>query len=296
MKFAVEEKVVVRIGILTGGFFLIRWLVQLAGMKLIPFTDPWDKAILAAVNPDNYAPGLDQFFRALTDYTNFLIVAPILSWFIARLLCCFFPGQKRLFAGLLALETVLLAVLAALGYLWPNKTYVGVNVLEVLSILGAFGLTAFLLYRLDETAAPRLTLIFCLMLFSGCLADFFATQPIKESVARPRPLNDANKPWNEQVRPIPDEILHGANSFPSGHTSGTFALLTPLFWFVRDRRIRAGLLAWATLQGVSRVYTAAHFPFCCLMGAFLGFAVGTLVFFMLWETLSRRAPEPSPVS
>ena len=292
MKRAVAGKIVVRLLMLGVGFVCLRWVLYLAGIGLVPLTDPWDKAVLAACNPDHYVPVLDEFIRALTDYTNFLIVAPILSWLIARGLFRLFPRFKMLFVGILASETVILAVLAALGKLWPNKTYVGVNIIEVIAILAAFGLVAFLFYKLDGDAMRCLSVACGLALLSGTITDFGITNPIKKAVARPRPLNDANKPWNEQVRVIPDELQRGNNSFPSGHTSGTFALLTPLFWFTRDRRVRAGLLTWATLQGFSRVYTAAHFPFCCLMGGLLGFSMGTLVFFVLGGRSLWKQPEP----
>jgi membrane-associated phospholipid phosphatase len=259
-------------------------------------TDGTDKAILAAINPDAYTPGLDQFIRALTDYTNFLILAPFLSWMIAYGLYRLLPKFKAVFTGLLAIETVVLAVLAALGKIWPNTVYVGANVLLVLWILMFFGLAAYLFHRMNKDAMRRFALMFWLVLLSGILTDFFATNPIKNAVARPRPLNDANKPWNEGVRVIPDEALHGNNSYPSGHTSGTFSLLTPLFWYVRDRRLRAGLLTWAGLQGFARVYTAAHFPFCVLMGGILGFTVGTLVFFTLGGSSLRAPKEPPQVS
>ena len=77
-------------------------------------------------------------------------------------------------------------------------------------------------------------------------------------------------------------VLKDNNSFHSVHTSGTFALLAPFFEFPRDRRVRAGLMLWATLQGIGGGYTAAHFPFCVLMGGLLGFGMGTLIFFTLW--------------
>lgn len=281
MKHTGFWNIVVRLLILAVGFGLITGLVYAAGIGLVPLVDGVDKTILAACNPDAYVPGLDQFIRALTDYTNFLILTPIVSWMIARGLYRLFPRHKRVFVGLLFAETIVMALLAAFGRIWPNKTYVGVNVLFVIMILAAFGLAAFLFHSMDDNAMRRLARVFWLVLLSGWLTDSLATNNIKNAVARPRPLNDANKPWNAQVRVIPDELLRGRNSYPSGHTAGTFALLTPLFWHARDRRIRAGLLGWATLQGFSRVYTAAHFPFCCLMGGILGFSVGTLVFFTL---------------
>jgi len=291
LKPALILKVAIRLAALAGGFAVIAGLVYAAGLWLVPWTDSADKAILAACNPDTYAPGLDQFFRAVSDYSNFLILLPFLSWTLATAIYTLLPKLKVFVVGLLAAETVTFTVLAAMGKIWPNKTYVGVNVLLVLAILAAFGLMTYLFHRLDRSAIRRLTGVFGLMLFSGLLTDFGATSRIKEAVARPRPLNDAHKPWNEHVRVIPDEVLRGRNSYPSGHTSGTFSLLTPLFWYVRDRRGRAGLLGWATLQGMSRVYTAAHFPFCCLMGGLLGFGVGTLVFFALGGPSLRSKPE-----
>jgi membrane-associated phospholipid phosphatase len=283
-----------RISILLAGFSAVAGLVYAAGIFLIPWTDAADKAILAAINPDTYAPGFDQFFRAINDYTNALILLPLLSWLIAHGLYRLFPRYKRVVTGLLAAETVIIALCAALGKLWPNKTYTGVNVLEALWFLAALGLLTFFFHALQSPAIRRFSCAIGLAFLSGSMTDFIATRTIKDAVARPRPLNDANKPWNEKVRIIPDEVLRGRNSFPSGHMSGTFALLTPLFWYARDRRVRAGLLTWATLQGVGRVYTAAHFPFCVLMGGILGFSVGTLVFFTLGGPSLWPRPEDAP--
>jgi membrane-associated phospholipid phosphatase len=281
VKYKTLLNAIVRLLILAWGFGFLCGLVYAAGILLVPFTDGIDKSILAACNPDSYAPGLDQFFRALTDYTNFVIVVPLLSWMIAYGLYRLLPGYKRVFTSLLMTETVVFVALAALGQLWPNKTYSGVNVLLVLMIILAFGTCAYLFHRMNDNAMRRFSRVFWLVMISILLTDFVATNYIKGAVARPRPFNEANKPWNEEVRPIPDEKLAGCNSFPSGHTSGTFALLTPIFWYTQNKKVRAGLMSWCVLQGCSRVYTAAHFPFCCLMGGILGFGVGTLVFFCL---------------
>lgn len=328
-----------RLAIVAVGFAIISLLVYTAGIKLVPFTDPYDKAILAFFNPDEYAPGLDQFFRALTDYTNGLISVPLLSFMLAYGLYRAFRapkgvlavllgvellltivlfskgyrkpfiaiplaftilsyalfrligGKKGFFVGLLAAESVVVTALVALGKIWPNKTYVGANVLLVIATIAAFGLMTYLFHTMDEDSMRRFARVFWLVLLSVYLTDFVATDRIKDAVKRPRPLNDANKPWNEQVRIIPDEVLRGANSFPSGHTSGTFSLLTPLFWYTRNRKVRTGLLGWSILQGFSRVYTAAHFPFCCLMGGVLGFSIGTLVFFALGGPSLRKPVE-----
>ena len=284
--------VVTRVLLLASGFALISGLVYAAGLWLVPLVDGADKAILAACNPDEYLPGVDQFFRALTDYTNFLIAVPLLSWMVAYGVYRLFPRHKRLLVNVLIVETVGVAVVAALGGIWPNTVYTGANVLLVIFVLAAFGAIAGLFRAMDDDAMRRFARVFWLVLLSVCLTDFVATDLIKAAIARPRPLNDANKPWNEKVRIIPDEVLRGCNSYPSGHTSSTFALLTPWFWFTRNRKVRTGLMTWCVLQGFSRVYTAAHFPFCCLMGGILGFAVGTLVFFTLGG-MALRPPAKS---
>ena len=282
-----------RLLILVGGSGIIVGVVYAAGRWLVPITDSADKAILAACNPDNYTPGLDQFMRATTDYTNLVISAPLLSWMIAYGLYRLLPRYKSIFTGLLVVETVAMAALAAAGKIWPNKTYAGANVLLVIFMLVFFGLAAYLFHVMDDDAMRRFARVFWLILLSIAITNT-ATDYIKKTIARPRPFNDANKPWNEHVRNIPDELLRGKNSFPSGHTSGTFALLTPIIWYTRNRKVRAGLLGWCVLQGFTRVYTAAHFPFCCLMGGVLGFTIGTTVFFALGGPNLRRPIEPEP--
>jgi len=284
---------VVRIFLFLCGFLLVAWIVYALGKLLIPVTDRADKAILAACNPDHYVPVLDQFLRALTDYTNFLIAAPLFSFAIASLLYRLVRKGKTVFAGLLAAETVIIAILAALGKIWPNNTYVLSNVFLVIGILLAFCAAAVAFDRMTDDAMRRFFWISLLALLSGYMAGSVSTEWIKKAVARPRPLNSANAPWNEHLRIVPDENLHGRNSYPSGHTSGTFGLLTPLFLFIRNRKGRAALIGWGVLQGYARVYTAAHFPFCCLMGAVLGLSIGTLVFFTLGGPY-LRGQERSP--
>jgi len=274
------------------GLLLSGLMVYATGRWLVPFFDPLDKSILAVCNPDNHIPGLDQFMRAWTDYCNFLISTPTLSWIVAYGLCRLMPRYKVVVTGLLIVETLVFAVLAAMGKIWPNKTYVGPNVMLVVGILIVFGGAAYLFHRMDRDALRRFSMVLMLVFLSGYLTGYLSTNKIKNAVARPRPLHDANKPWNEQIRTIPDEVLRGRNSFPSGHTSGTFGLITPLFWYTRNRKARAGLLGLGVLQGFSRVYTAAHFPFCCLMGGILGFLNGTIIFFALGGPY-LRAPVPS---
>lgn len=274
---------------MVAGFGLVFFITYEAGKHIVPLVDGLDKTILAAVNPDTYLPVMDEFIRALTDYSNFLFAIGMVSWMVAYGIYRLCRGKgKNVITGLLLVEMVVVAILAAFGKLWPNKTLIGANVFLVVWLLMTLGGTAYAFYRMDDEGMRRFAGVFWLVAVSIYLTDIDITNTIKETIARPRPLHVANKPWNEHVRVIPEEELHGANSFPSGHTSGTFALFTPIFWYIRNRKARAGLFSWGVLQGFSRVYTAAHFPFCVLMGGFVGFSVGTLVFFCLGGPGLRR--------
>lgn len=306
MNYAVLREAAVRVSVLTVGFIIITSLVYTAGLVIVPLVHTTDQAILAAINPDTYFPGMDEFFRALTDYSITLIVLSLFSWNIAYWLYLlvgriarFFGASgvdKRIFTVLLGVNAHVWTVLCIMGKIFPNKTYVGVNILLVISMGIALGFTTWMFHRMDAGSMRGFARVFWLILLTAILTDFIATNHIKGTICRPRPFNDANKPWNESVRVIPDELLRGANSFPSGHTSGTFALITPMFWFARTRKARAGLLTWGVLQGVSRVYTAAHFPFCCLMGGLLGFTVGTLVYFAIGGPAVPKEEQAEPAA
>jgi len=342
------------------------WAVRLAGLALgyaalwvavlgfgyaaVPAVRVMDYPLSEAMNPDLYLPVLDEFFRALTDHTNFLIAVPLISlavavwvvrlieWPVAKaagwslLSCALWGGLVYMLAevleadarttlqlaalapvvllagvlpprlipalaprwwvgGLLVLESVLLLAAWASGWLFWNAELVGANWIQLAALLAVLAAMVHAFFHMGADARHRYGKLFLLVLASSLMVSLFATRSIKDSVARPRPLNDAHAPWNETLRPIPGELIRGASSYPSGHTSGTFALIAPLFWWTRSRGLRAGLLGWGVLQGVSRVYTVAHFTVDCIAGGILGFGTGTLVFFLLGGP-ATRPPEP----
>jgi undecaprenyl-diphosphatase len=66
------------------------------------------------------------------------------------------------------------------------------------------------------------------------------------------------------------------SSFPSDHTTGAFSLaLTVLF---RHRKIGLGMLLFAILTGISRVYVGHHYPFDVLGSIVVGVLASTLVY------------------
>lgn len=331
------------------GFGLLWGAAHAFGRFVVPSIQGIDQAISAAVNPDGYLPFVDEFFRFITDHTNFLIAAPLLAlaaavglyrltqmpiaralkWAVGWYLVWMIPivllrkeleeqgamiylvaalplilmllgaGVPRLFrpvdarkwlTGLLVVNLLVFLGLYFTHHLFWNYGLPGANYYLLPAMLGTFGMSIWAFATMDDDGMRRYARVFWMLLLTIILVDMFATEWTKDAIARPRPLSELNAPWNEALRAIPEETLRGNSSFPSGHTSGTFALLTPLFWWARDRRVRAFILTWAVLQGVSRVYTVAHFTSDCLVGAMLGLGTGTLVFFLLGGP-GLRAPE-----
>ena len=68
------------------------------------------------------------------------------------------------------------------------------------------------------------------------------------------------------------------NSFPSGHASSTFSVVTVLVWKLRQNKTVAALLMlFALMIAFSRIYIGMHYPFDVLTGAIVGIASGVIV-------------------
>ena len=107
------------------------------------------------------------------------------------------------------------------------------------------------------------------------LAIIFATLAgqitIKSIVKRPRPCH--TYPEVNILLPVPTDL-----SFPSGHTTSSFACSTVLFIFFPILGIIA--YTWAALTGFSRIYLFVHYLSDVLTGAVLGTIIGYLVTFL----------------
>ena len=108
-------------------------------------------------------------------------------------------------------------------------------------------------------------------------------QAIKHLAEQPRPLA-----WLDGVR-----VLHPlyANSFPSGDAAMAFAVACALLPG-ESRWWKAGLLTYAALIAVERVYAGVHFPLDVLAGALVGVLSAWIIWHLPWRTPWRRPSVP----
>ena len=93
------------------------------------------------------------------------------------------------------------------------------------------------------------------------------TQILKHSLGRPRPRHMEKGPWE-----IGPSFESGYDSFPSGHTSASFAVATVLaYYFPKGKFLWFGLAAFV---GICRVTKGSHFPTDALGGLLLGIVTG----------------------
>jgi undecaprenyl-diphosphatase len=118
-----------------------------------------------------------------------------------------------------------------------------------------------------------------LVVATTALSTSFVTTLLKHLIQRDRPPAVVLDP--EPLMDVPT-----TSSFPSGHTSTSFACA-----YVISRlapRLTVYVYVLATLIGFSRIYVGVHYPIDVLTGAVLGLVVATALL-MLLRAL-RRSP------
>ena len=118
------------------------------------------------------------------------------------------------------------------------------------------------------------------------LMAFGITEGLKHSVRRPRPY---------LAYPDDLEALHPVRgySFPSGHTSLTFAVATSLSLSCPKWYVIAPSMLWATGVGFSRLYLGVHNPSDVLVGAVVG-AGSALLAHYITRRIYADTPIPEP--
>ncbi len=96
------------------------------------------------------------------------------------------------------------------------------------------------------------------------------TQILKHTIGRPRPRLRQGQDWE-----IAPSLESGWDSFPSGHTTASFAVATVLaYHFPKAKMLWFGLAAF---NGTCRVITGAHFPTDVLGGVLVGIGTALII-------------------
>lgn len=119
---------------------------------------------------------------------------------------------------------------------------------------------------------PKRTRIWAVAGLAAMLITWLSGEVImKNLVCRVRPCN-----INFAVDMIVERPT--SYSFPSGHTSSSFACATVLFKM--NRKVGAAALFMAVLMGFSRLYNYVHFPTDVLAGMIWGILLASLTVFL----------------
>lgn len=106
-----------------------------------------------------------------------------------------------------------------------------------------------------------------LLLFSLAANAMVCNLLLKPLVARTRPYDLYG--YDILIPPV------GDGSFPSGHTSASFAAATAIY--AMNKKWGVAAYAFATLMGFSRLYLGVHFPTDVLAGAAIGVLMAKVV-------------------
>lgn len=104
------------------------------------------------------------------------------------------------------------------------------------------------------------------MLLSMCFTWLIGEIAIKHLVGRVRPCNSAFEKDDLLIKNPPHY------SFPSGHTTSSFAVSTVMFFMCPNAFVP--VLLFACLMGFSRMYLLVHYPTDVFAGVILGIVCG----------------------
>lgn len=117
------------------------------------------------------------------------------------------------------------------------------------------------------------------MLIAILIGALFTNICIKEIVARPRPYVDEANVFHQWWLSV-GHGLESEFSFPSGHTTASFAAMGAFFAFLDKKWSWLGFVL-ASLIAFSRIYIVVHYPSDILGGIVVGLISATLAYFIV---------------
>lgn len=118
--------------------------------------------------------------------------------------------------------------------------------------------------------------LFVVYLILTLAITWLLTFGLKNLMQRPRPCN--NKISTDRFKTVPYNNCPSDYSFPSGHSSTSFAAATVVGFFDKKRKwLYFGI---AGLISLSRIYLGVHFVLDVVGGAILGYFISRLILYL----------------
>ena len=236
-----------------------------------------DWRILLYLNPDSPVPVIDDLMIFVTDFSMPLFGLVFIFWEIGCQISKHTQISRKTLAQGMKIIGTALSILIGSAHFWAGYEHSYVFFPLAIIQFSAFWFMGNRIGQMDDASIDRFNRLFWLTGLAVLMTQI-SVEVLKEAVARPRPLSGDYALYDRGIRMVADEIVQSGYSYVAGHSATLFAMVMPLFFFTSKKCLRAGLILWALVHAFSRVYLAAHFPYCSLMGAALGFSMGTLVF------------------
>ena len=266
--------------VLTAIFYAFSFLID----------DEIDWRILLLLNPNSPIPVVDDLMILITDFSMPLFVLVFLFWEIGYQASKRARIAKKNVENSLKIIGIIFSTIITSAYFWAGYEHRSIFFPLAIIFAGAFWLMGSTIGRYKEEKLRQVNRLFWITILAALLTELASEEIIKDAVMRPRPLSDAYAVYNKEIRTVADEIVRGGNSYVAGHSAAFFAMITPMIYFASKRWLKAGLLLWALVHAFTRVYLAAHFPYCSLMGALFGFSMATLVVKIFGVSENGREP------
>lgn len=113
--------------------------------------------------------------------------------------------------------------------------------------------------------------------------SFIITAGLKFTFQRPRPYTALKNVYAD-----PSSTLGDHNSFPSGHTSMTFAMATSLALRYHNPWLITGVFTYASIAAYGRMYLGVHYPTDVLTGMAVGSASALLMYSLRKEIFKAK--------
>lgn len=251
----------------------------------------WDTRLLLFLNPDKYIPILDELVIFQTDFGAFYLAIIPLVWQIGYYWSRNNRQKQERAQTVFRFLAVIVGIWHGLGmfiqkrgiFWWGEYEYSLVFLPLGIVLFGGLWCAGALFVRFTDADQRKLSHAFWLSFMAVFFVNVIGEDNIKELIARSRPLHESNASWNGQIRIMQDEIVRGSFSYISGHSSSFWAQTFIYFLLIKSWQIRVPIILLGLFHGYTRLYTAAHFPYCVFMATLFGISVTSLVYYCLWN-------------